>query len=176
MDNMSSKDRNAEIRKLYEIDGWTQETIALKFGISTRQVRRILKVDITGHKVDIPLEKIEKQILTINYDKVEVPKYGLFKDGKLIESSNDLTSFEDKVGKLSIGKLNWLNERLETNSNTILGDYEVKLSKNAKEDKESQTLESALKRIDTLEKTLIEIMQNTTDNAIINTIKKNLKL
>ena len=57
---MSSKDRNEQIRKLYEIDGWTQDAIASKFNVSVRQVRRILKENEVDVQVDALVKKIRE--------------------------------------------------------------------------------------------------------------------
>lgn len=169
---MNSKERNEQIRKLYEIDGWTQETIASKFGISVRQIRRILKVDV---QVDALVKKLEKKIETINYTNDEIFKYALFNGKDMINTSNDLKDFESNMGvQLSPGRLNWINQRLEESDSAIMNGFEIKLSKSVKDEKESLTLESLQKRVNKLESIFREIMETTHDYDVINIIKKNL--
>jgi hypothetical protein len=172
---MSKHDRNESIRKLYEIDGWSQDTIASKYNISVRQVRRILKVDEEKSPVDA-LENLEKKIQTINYEGISVPKYALFKGPDLVMSSDNLNDFNEAIGvELSAGRISWIQQRLDESGVATMNGFNIKLSKSEKENKESLTLESLQKRVEKLEQTFIEIMQNTTDHELIRIIKKNFK-
>lgn len=165
---MGNTERNAEIRRLFEVEGWDRDAIIRKYGISARTLRRILNVDVQIRPADV------EKILTVIETK-ESHKYSLYKENEFIKSSDDLMEFEEILGvKLAGGRLNWIHERLNTSSEAMIAGYTIKLGSKTKEAKKEATLESLNERVDVLEKTLREIMENTTDRDIINVIKRNL--
>jgi len=164
---MGNAERNAEIRRFFEIEGWDRDAIIRKYGISARTLRRILNVDVQIRPADV------EKILTVIETK-EAHKFSLYKENEFIKSANDLMEFEEPMGKLNAGKLNWIQERLNTSSEAMMSGYTIKLGSKTKEAKKEATLESLNDRVNLLEKTLREVMENTTDRDIMNVIKRNL--
>ena len=119
------------------------------------------------------LKKLEKQIETINYSKVEVPKYALFQGVDMLATSDDIKDFEELIGvPLTNGRINWINQKLNESDSASMNGFDIKLSKVEKESKETVTIETLQKRVNDLENALRLVVQNSRDTELIKDIKK----
>jgi DNA-binding transcriptional regulator LsrR (DeoR family) len=154
---MSKDTRNEEIVNMFN-DGAKQKVIAEKYGVSVRTVRRIVNENTetqqisqneSGRPVDVSIKK----------------KYSLIKDSTLIDESDDYLDFEDKLGKLSRGKLNFIEERLSQGMIPKISGYEIIL--NDISDTVEKTKEQLEQEIKDLKYVLNEIVGVLSDKDIM---------
>jgi hypothetical protein len=149
---MKKDTRNEEILQMNN-DGVKQKLIAEKYDISIRTVQRIVKESE-------PVQELKLDVARQN------DKYSVVLDDKVISTSNDILDFQDIVGvKFSSGRLNHINERLNSGETPIINGYEIHL--NDIQEKVEKTKHELEQDIKDLKCVLSSLIQDLDDRNMI---------